>query len=38
MGAEGEFTLTADQPGRYRARVAPAHGFAEGRSAAIELR
>ena len=36
-GVEGEYTFVADQPGRYRARVAPAQGFAEGLSGQIEL-
>jgi hypothetical protein len=37
-GVEGEYTLAVDQPGRYRARVAPVQGFAEGLSGKIELR
>jgi stage II sporulation protein D len=37
-GAEGDYTLTAAQPGGYRVRAAPAQGFAEGLSARIELR
>ena len=37
-GAEGEYVLTASEPGSYRVRVAPAQGFAEGLSARIELR
>jgi stage II sporulation protein D len=37
-GAEGDYTLTAAEPGAYRVRVAPAQGFAEGLSARIELR
>ena len=37
-GVEGEYTLVADQPGRYRARIAPVQGFAEGLSGQIELR
>jgi stage II sporulation protein D len=37
-GVEGAYTLAADQPGRYRARTAPAQGFAEGLSGQIELR
>ena len=37
-GVEGEYTLVAGQPGRYRARTAPAQGFAEGLSGQIELR
>ena len=37
-GVEGEYTLVLDQPGSYRARVAPAQGFAEGLSGQIELR
>ena len=37
-GVEGEYTLVADQPGRYRARTAPVQGFAEGLSGQIELR
>ena len=37
-GAEGEYVLTAAEPGAYRVRVAPAQGFAEGLSARIELR
>ena len=36
-GVEGAYTLVADQPGRYRARTAPAQGFAEGLSGQIEL-
>jgi stage II sporulation protein D len=36
-GVEGGYTLVADQPGRYRARTAPAQGFAEGLSGQIEL-
>jgi len=37
-GSEGEFSLAVPEPGRYRARVAPAQGFAEGLSGQIELR
>jgi stage II sporulation protein D len=37
-GAEGEFSVELPEPGVYRARVAPAGGFAEGISAPIELR
>jgi stage II sporulation protein D len=37
-GVEGEYSLVADQPGRYRARIAPVQGFAEGLSGQIELR
>ena len=37
-GIEGEYTLSAAEPGLYRARVAPANGFAQGLSAQIELR
>jgi hypothetical protein len=37
-GAEGKYSLVLDQPGRYRARTAPAQGFAEGLSGQIELR
>lgn len=37
-GAEGDYTVSVDQPGRYRARTAPAQGFAEGLSPRIELR
>ena len=37
VGAEGEYTLAVDQPGRYRARTAPTQGFAEGLSGQIEL-
>ena len=36
-GVEGDYSLVADQPGRYRARTAPAQGFAEGLSGQIEL-
>ena len=36
-GVEGEYALTLDQPGRYRARIAPVQGFAEGISGRIEL-
>ena len=36
-GAEGEYVLTATEPGSYRVRVAPAQGFAEGVSGRIEL-
>jgi stage II sporulation protein D len=34
-GPEGEFALTLTDPGTYRARVAPAQGFAEGLSPQI---
>ena len=37
-GPGGEFSLALPEPGVYRARVAPAGGFAEGLSAQIELR
>ena len=37
-GAGGEYTITVPEPGIYRARVAPAAGFAQGLSARIELR
>jgi stage II sporulation protein D len=37
-GADGRYTLALREPGRYRARVAPAQGFAEGLSAQIDLR
>jgi hypothetical protein len=37
-GAEGDYVLTATEPGTYRVRVAPAQGFAEGLSGRIELR
>jgi hypothetical protein len=37
-GAEGEYALTAAEPGSYRVRVAPAQGFAEGVSGRIELK
>ncbi|NUT54870.1 MAG: SpoIID/LytB domain-containing protein [Thermoleophilia bacterium] len=37
-GTEGEYVLTAAEPGGYRVRVAPAQGFAEGLSGRIELR
>jgi len=37
-GAEGDYVLTAAEPGLYRVRVAPAQGFAEGLSGRIELR
>ena len=37
-GAEGDYVLTATEPGTYRVRVAPAQGFAEGLSGEIELR
>ena len=37
-GAEGDYVLTAPEPGTYRVRVAPAQGFAEGLSGRIELR
>jgi stage II sporulation protein D len=37
-GADGRYTLALTEPGRYRARVAPAQGFAEGLSAPIDLR
>ena len=37
-GAEGDYALTAAEPGTYRVRVAPAQGFAEGLSGRIELR
>ena len=37
-GAEGTYSLVLDRPGRYRARTAPAQGFAEGLSGQIELR
>jgi hypothetical protein len=36
-GVEGEYSLVVDQPGRYRARIAPLQGFAEGLSGQIEL-
>ncbi|MHB1244230.1 MAG: SpoIID/LytB domain-containing protein [Gaiellaceae bacterium] len=36
-GEAGEYTLAPAEPGRYRARVAPASGFAQGLSAPIEL-
>ena len=36
-GIQGEYTLALDQPGLYRARIAPARGFAEGLSGKIEL-
>jgi hypothetical protein len=36
-GEAGEYTVTPAEPGRYRARVAPANGFAQGLSAPIEL-
>jgi SpoIID/LytB domain protein len=36
-GPEGEFSIALPEPGVYRARVAPAGGFAEGLSAQIEL-
>ena len=35
IGVEGEYTLAVPEPGRYRARVAPVQGFAEGLSAGI---
>ena len=37
-GVEGDYVLDAPEPGRYRVRVAPAQGFAEGLSGQIELR
>ena len=37
-GAEGDYVLTAPEPGTYRVRVAPAQGFAEGLTGRIELR
>jgi hypothetical protein len=37
-GAEGEYSLTATEPGTYRVRVAPVQGFAEGLSASVVLR
>ncbi|MEO5576498.1 MAG: SpoIID/LytB domain-containing protein [Gaiellaceae bacterium] len=37
-GLEGEYMLAVEQPGRYRVRIAPARGFAEGLSGRIELR
>jgi stage II sporulation protein D len=36
-GVEGDYTLVAEAPGRYRARIAPVQGFAEGLSGQIEL-
>lgn len=36
-GADGAFTLPLSEPGRWRARVAPSRGFAEGLSAPLEL-
>jgi stage II sporulation protein D len=36
-GPEGEFSIALPEPGVYRARVAPAGGFAEALSAQIEL-
>jgi stage II sporulation protein D len=37
-GAEGDYVLTATEPGTYRVRVAPAQGFAEGVSASFAVR
>lgn len=37
-GPAGEYTIALPEPGRYRARVAPTSGFAQGLSAEIELR
>jgi stage II sporulation protein D len=36
-GADGSYALAVPEPGRYRARVAPVQGFAEGLSAQIDL-
>jgi stage II sporulation protein D len=36
-GPDGSYTLALPEPGRYRARVAPAQGFAEGLSVQIDL-
>jgi hypothetical protein len=36
-GPGGSFTLALPEPGRYRARVAPVQGFAEGLSGQFEL-
>jgi stage II sporulation protein D len=36
-GPDGSYTLALPEPGRYRARVAPLQGFAEGLSAQIDL-
>ena len=36
-GPDGSYTLALPEPGRYRARVAPVQGFAEGLSVQIEL-
>jgi stage II sporulation protein D len=37
-GPDGSYTLALPEPGRYRARVAPVQGFAEGLSVQIDLR
>ena len=37
-GVEGDYVLTAAEPGTYRVRVAPVQRFAEGLSGRIELR
>ena len=36
-GPDGSYTLALPEPGRYRARVAPIQGFAEGLSVQIDL-
>ncbi len=36
-GPNGSYTLALPEPGRYRARVAPVQGFAEGLSVQIDL-
>jgi hypothetical protein len=36
-GPRGEYSIALTEPGTYRARVAPASGFAQGLSAPIEL-
>jgi hypothetical protein len=36
-GPDGSYTLALPEPGRYRARVAPSQGFAEGLSGQIDL-
>jgi stage II sporulation protein D len=36
-GEAGDYTVAPSEPGRYRVRVAPASGFAQGLSAPIEL-
>jgi hypothetical protein len=36
-GPDGRYTLALPEPGRYRARVAPVQGFAEGLSGQIDL-